>query len=752
MHKITTLFFIALYLISSNSFTQAFYIKGQIISTMGGNPVSEASVSLSQIDKTTSSDANGNFEFTNLLSGKYELIVSCIGYERTLKQITLTKNFEVKITLTPSVINLAEVTVRPNKSIPQSESVTGIDKLLRPVNTAQDLLRLVPGLFIAQHAGGGKAEQIFVRGFDCDHGTDFNISVDGLPVNMVSHAHGQGYADFHFVIPETIDKLNVYKGPYSARFGDFATAGAAEFFTKNQISQNEIKAEVGMFDTYRTFGIFNLLDKKHLFSKEKEYAYVAGEYVFTNSYFDNKQHFGRYNMFGKYNGLLNENNRLTLLASTFSGKWNASGQIPERAVSEGLIDRFGSIDSSEGGQTQRTNASAVLTTTTKNSAVIKNQLYYTRYFFNLFSNFIFFLNDSIHGDEIEQTDNRNILGYNFTYQQDYFIKNRILHTTVGIGIRNDITDISLRHTEKKVVLDTIAMGYLYQQNSNAFLDLVMDITDRFSINGGLRADYFLFNYTDQTNKNESGIKFLTRVSPKLSFNYSVNDNLRLFLKTGIGFHSNDARSVVLNHSNFSLPKAYGTDMGSEFKLGKHVFASVALWQLYLQSELVYVGDEGTTETNNPTQRFGTDLSIRCQLTKFVFADADLNFSHGRLTGPPKGENYIPLAPRLTSTGGITYKREKGFNAGIRYRTIDSRAANETYSVTAKGYFLLDAAITYSMSKFEIGISAENLLNSQWNQAQFDTQSRLYNETSPMSELHFTPGTPFCLKGMITIKF
>ncbi len=739
-------------LTSGNLFAQNLSINGRITTTEGGTPIVGATIILANTDKGTTSDELGNFQLNGLTPTNYLVVVSYLGYEKFEYKISLGANQEIKISLKPSFINLTEVTVNPNKSITQSESISGVDKLLRPVNSAQDLLQLVPGLIIAQHAGGGKAEQIFLRGFDSDHGTDFNISVDGMPVNMVSHAHGQGYADFHFVIPETVDRLKVFKGPYTARFGDFATSGTGEFFTKNSIERNEVKAELGMFDTYRMLGMFTLLDKKHLFSKEKENAYVAAEYVFTNSYFDQKQKFNRYNIFGKYSGMLNEKNYYTFSASTFFANWDASGQVPQRAVDAGIINRFGSVDPSEGGQTSRTNINSILTTTTKNNAIIKNQIYYVNYYFNLYSNFTFYLNDPVRGDGINQTDQRNIFGYNGTYQKDFFLSDKTLHTTFGIGTRNDFTNISLKHTAQRIVLDTIVSGKVYQQNTNSFLDFTLDINKQFSINTGTRLDYFQFNFKDDKVDSLSGTKSIVRASPKLNFYYAVHDKLQFFIKSGIGFHSNDARSVVINHTNNSLPKAYGGEIGSEFKLGKRMLVNAALWNLYLESELIYVGDEATVETNNPTHRIGIDLSIRYQITNKLFADVDLNYNHGRLVGVPEGENFIPLAPRLTSIGGLTYKQVSGINASLRYRFIDSRPANETNSVTAKGSFLLDAVLAYKLSKFEFGISAENLLNTVWNQAQFDTESRLFNEPNPVSELHYTPGTPLFVKGNISFHF
>jgi outer membrane cobalamin receptor len=731
---------------------QDLIISGFVIASNGGQPIQGATVSALNINKTTTTDELGNFRLTGFSSGSFRISVSFLGYKTIEKEISTSENRELKFSLIPSAINLTEVTVSPNKAITQSESVSGIAKLLRPVNTAQDLLQLVPGLIISQHAGGGKAEQIFLRGFDSDHGTDFNISVDGMPVNMVSHAHGQGYADFHFVIPETVDRLKVYKGPYAAQFGDFATSGTGEFFTKNSIDKNEIKTEAGMFDTYRFTGMFKLLDKKHLLSKEKENAYLAGEYVFTNSYFEQKQKFNRYNLFGKYSGMLNKTNYLTFSASTFFAHWDASGQIPQRAVDAGIISRFGSVDPTEGGQTSRTNINAILTTTTSDNAIIKNQMYYVNYFFNLYSDFTFYLNDPVQGDEINQTDRRNIFGYSGSWQKDLQLKTMTLHTTAGIGTRNDLADISLKNSKKRVVRDTIVSGDIFQQNSNTFVDFTIDINKHFSVNTGARLDYFQFNFRESNDASLSGKKSILRASPKLNFYYALNNKVQLFLKSGIGFHSNDARAVVVNKVNNSLPKAYGSEIGSEFKLGNRILCNAAFWGLYLESELIYVGDEATVETNTATKRLGIDWSVRYQLTDKLFADLDLNYNHGRLVGIPDGENYIPLAPSLTSIGGITYKQENGFNASLRYRHIDSRPANETNSVTAKGYFLLDAVISYKLNKLDIGISAENLLDVEWNQAQFDTESRLFNEPAPVSELHFTPGTPFFIKGNILYHF
>ncbi len=680
---------------------------------------------------------------------KHNYFAACI----CLLNAALFAQDQIKDSLNNKAINLKEVVISDSKNNQASQIISGIDKQLRPTNSAQDLLRLVPGLFIAQHAGGGKAEQIFLRGFDCDHGTDFSVNIDGMPVNMVSHAHGQGYADFHFVIPETVDKLKVYKGTYNTAYGDFATSGAGEFSTKNSIGKSMVKTEVGQFNTYRGMAMLDLLRGNHLFTKNYENFYVAGEYYFSNSYFENKQHFFRSNFFAKYNAQLNHNNYFVLSGSNFNSGWDASGQIPQRAVSDGAITRFGSIDPTEGGTTARTNVNAVLTTTLKNGGIIKNQAYYSYYQFNLYSNFTFFLHDSINGDQINQTEKgRNIYGYKFTYEKSSTLFGKNLKTLVGAGTRIDDGVVSLRHTIKRVVLDTFSIGHLNQQNASAYLDETLELTSKFSINTGLRFDYFDFTFRNFQYDSLSGRKQAPKVSPKLNLYYNVAQEIQLYAHAGLGFHSNDARSVVLNTTDHSLPTAFGYEAGSTFKIGKNMIVNAALWGLEMQNELVYVGDEAIVEINGATRRLGADLSVRWQLTEHFFADGDLNYSHGRFTNLPKGENYIPLAPSLTSTGGLSYKANKGINASLRYRYIDSRPANEDNTVTAFGYFLLDAVVNYTTSKFQVGLTAENILNTRWNQAQFDTESRLKGEAHSVDELHYTPGTPFFLKASFALFF
>lgn len=627
----------------------------------------------------------------------------------------------------------------------QLSAISKADIALRRINNSQEVLRIVPGLFIGQHAGGGKAEQIFLRGFDIDHGTDINITIDGMPVNMVSHAHGQGYADLHFVIPELIENVQFKKGPYHAEKGNFATTGHVDFRTRNVLRQDMLKLEAGMFDTYRGVAMLNVLSEK--MQQKGHSAYVASEYMFTGGYFDNPQDFNRLNLFGKYYGRLNARNTLDVSASTFRSSWNASGQIPERAVNEGLISFFGAIDANEGGETGRTNVNVQLLTELKNGNRLKNQLYYTAYDFELYSNFTFFNVDSINGDQIKQKEKRSLMGYNGSFTNVRYAGKIKLTSEIGATVRYDRnTNSELSRTKNRTqIITPLKLGNINELNTGVYIDETIRLDEKFSINAGLRWDGFYVSYLDKLNNNTLSKAQKGMLSPKLNFYYYPNERTSIYLTTGRGFHSNDTRVVVQTGGREISPAAYGADLGIILKPARNLLLNIAAWYLYLEQEFVYVGDEGIVEPSGKTRRQGLDVSIRYEPIKRLFIDADLNYCRARAIGEPKGANYIPLAPVLTSTGGLTYKTNMGLNGSIRYRYMYNRPANEDKSVVAKGYFINDLVVNYTKPKYELSLTVQNIFNVKWKETQFDTESRLKNEPQPVSEIHFTPGTPLFIK-------
>ncbi len=725
--------------------------EGLVLDEATRLPIEGATVNFTSAGQMAATNEQGKFSIKLVLKSEDTLIISAIGYETIKLSYADFAKKDKSVILKNKTIEMSAVNVALNPG-DQYKPISKIDIKMRDISNSQEVLRLVPGLLIGQHAGGGKAEQIFLRGFDIDHGTDVNIAVDGMPVNMVSHAHGQGYADLHFLIPELIENLHFKKGPYYADKGNMTTAGYVNFRTKNVLPVNMIKLEAGQFDTYRAVGMVNLLSEK---MKQKEQnAFIASEYMYTRGYFDNPQDFDRLNIFGKYRGKIGTNNLLSLSASTFSSKWNASGQIPERALQSGLIGYFGAIDPNEGGKTHRTNLNAELQTTLGDGNTIKNQLYYTNYDFELYSNFTFFLNNDVDGDQIKQKEKRNLEGYTGNYTNITFAGNKRITSEAGISVRVDKTkDSELSSTkDRDIVIKPVRLGDIGEINSGVWLDETIRWSERFSVNAGLRWDRFDMSYKDKLDNNKISKANASILSPKLNFYYQLNDKTQVYLTTGKGFHSNDTRVVVQTGGSEILPAAYGADLGVVLKPSPDLFLQGAIWYLRLDQEFVYVGDEGIVEPSGKSQRFGVDISARYQPVKWLFIDADANYSNGRAIEEMKGEDYLPLAPVFTSIGGITYKGQKGLNAAIRYRYMGDRPANEDHSVVAKGYFVTDAVVGYERKKYEIGLSVQNLFDVRWKETQFDTESKLQNESTPVSEIHFTPGSPFFLKAHISFFF
>ena len=736
-------FLIAILLIAFNGYAQAqSLIRGRVVDAVSRQPLESVIVVNADAPAIkTSTDQNGNF---TLQSGT-QITASYVGYKA--EKFNVEKNAENIIALQPDVINLKNIELKSGASTKFS-TLSKIDLDLKPVRNTQELLRLVPGLFIAQHAGGGKAEQIFLRGFDVDHGTDVKVSVDGMPVNMVSHAHGQGYADLHFVIPETINNIDFGAGPYYAQQGDFNTAGYVSFSTSKNISKSLVQVEAGRYNSFRTLAMVDLFKK----NKDKQSAYIAADFNYTDGPTIAKQNFKRFNLFGKYNVSITDNTPLTASASTFTSKWNASGQVPDRAVADGTIDRFGSIDPTEGGNTERHNANLILTHQFKNGANWENQAFYSRYKFNLYSNFTFYLNDPVNADEIQQSESRNIVGYTTKLNQKYFFGNKMLQSTYGAGLRHDATkDSRLSNAVARKFLSDTKLGDIKETNVFAFTQQQLTV-GKWLFDAGVRLDYFNFNYFDKLNAAQLPSQQKSIISPKLNIQYTVNKKIQLFIKTGKGFHSNDARVVVPNDGKQILPAAYGADAGITLKPNDNLLLTVAAWYLYLNQEFVYVGDAGVVEPSGKTKRQGLDIIARYQFTKNLFANFNINYTKPRTVGEPKGADYIPLAPDLTSVGGLFYKTKTGFNGSISYRYIKNRPANEDNSITAKGYFLMDASVNYTKPKYEVGLAVENMFNVKWNEAQFATESRLMNEPNPVTELHYTPGTPFFVRLKLAVFF
>ncbi|QCE42170.1 TonB-dependent receptor [Psychroserpens sp. NJDZ02] len=721
-------------------------VKGSVMEN--NQPLESAYVYNQSSQEHAHTNQLGQFTINNTNVGD-SLMVGLLGYQKRI--IVLTEGLIKKgliFNLEAKAFVLDELVL--SEPLDVMNSMIKIDLATSPINSSQEILRKVPGLIIGQHAGGGKAEQLFLRGFDIDHGTDVGLSVDGMPVNMVSHAHGQGYSDLHFLIPETIQNISFGKGPYYANHGDFNTAGFVDFKTKDKLDDNLISFSAGQFNSLRTLGMFNLLDNQNA-----QNAYVAVEYIETDGPFESPQNFDRLNVIGKYNAFLNNNSKIGLTLSHFTSQWDASGQIPQRLVDDGTLSNFGAVDDTEGGETSRTNFNVQYSTILDNDVSMETNAFYSNYNFELYSNFTFFLEDPINGDQIKQKEDRNIFGFNTQFKKNIDYNDFDVTYTSGVGLRyDDVNDIELSHTlNRKETLENIQLGNVNQRNLYGFFNAEIDL-GKVKITPALRLEYMKFQYQDQLSPTYSNIS-QTEVAllPKLSIQYNQNNNLQWFVKSGIGFHSNDSRVVLNQEIDNALPKAYGVDFGNIWKPTEKLVLNTALWYLFSEEEFVYVGDAGIIEPSGKSERYGIDFGVRYQLTDNIYFNTDATITRARSLEKSNGNDYIPLAPDFTLVGGLSFKDINDFSGGINYRYVDDRPANEDNSVQAEGYFVTDLNINYAFNNhWKLGVSIENVLDTDWKETQFLTESRLQNEAQAVEEIHFTPGTPFSFKTTLSYSF
>jgi hypothetical protein len=582
------------------------------------------------------------------------------------------------------------VTAEPDRATASAVEIPRRELALRPRVRVSDVISAVPGLFAVQHAGGGKAYQYFLRGFDADHGTDVAILVDGVPVNLPTHAHGQGWADVNFVIPELVAAVSATKGPFRAAHGDFATAGAVDLRLSDHLHRSSVTLQGGSFYSLRGVAIVapDLGDDWS--------TLFAAEASTTNGPFRNPERFRKLNLFGRVTRFF-PRGAVDLTWMTYAGRWNASGQIPTR-----FPDRFDAVDPTDGGSTERHQASASYRYRFDREEV-QALAYVGRQRFSLFSNFTFFLNDTVNGDQIQQADFRTFAGAHIFY--------RYKTTTLGVQARHDDIQNVLADTTARTVRLTrldehfaVTTLSVYGEHDARLLPFLRAVV-------GLRVDR----------------NIQTLISPKASVISSPASFIDLFLSYGRGFHSNHARAGT------RLVPADAYESGVRVH-GSRGSITAAVFRIDMSSEAVWVADEGTTEPRGASRRIGAELGGRLRIGEGLFLDADATLTRARfLTG-----EAVPLAPTRTLTAGIAFKRDQVFGS-LRVRSIAARPADEV--LTADGWTIVDALIGYRIRDVELALDVQNLLNSGWREVQFANASRLRGEAGAMRSLHYTPGWP-----------
>jgi TonB family protein len=713
---------------------------------------------------------------------------------------------------------LYEATVEGQRPFSAASSRTVLDRdfLIRPRLTPEDILRVVPGLVLAQHQGGGKADQLFLRGFDADHGTDVSVNLDGVPVNMPSHAHGQGFADLNFLIPEVVERVDITKGPYFAEYGDFDTAGAINLVTRKSFEQSQFSVMSGLFPTLsgnrndgtpRKFSGYRILGIAS--PSGTDFApFFAAEVYGTGGPFLNSEKLQRYNLYLKATKELSASTSLSLLAMGYGSAWIGSGQIPARLVDAGVLDRYGAIDPTEGGDTQRQQAIAALTTHPDTHSTLTATLSAVHYNLSLFNDFTFQARNPVDGDEIEQDDNRTVLFAGLRYQRtdrpELGLRGLAFVTTLGGQYRSDDIIASLWKVHQRARLpsclgrDNPCVNAAERQtDAAAFIQEDIRPFRWLRLVLGLRSDLFEFDVHSLRDNGRGGLDAdhpdpippvaqRSIQSPKASVVVTPVEQLDLYFNFGTGFHSNDARSAVETSAAGALPRATGLEIGARARLFEgRVDLALALWQLDLASELTWNGDEGGVSPNDPTRRQGIDLEGRWQILPGLYADLDISLAKSRFKVDNGNGNAVALAPPRIITGGLTVQHPSGIRLSLRVRHIGERPASRlsasdgvppcnpafdaaTFAgsrcyLIAEGYTVLDATLSYVQARYAVTLLVENLTNAVYREAQFGNASQVITpppgigpgfvpETHPVQDIHYTPGNPLGVQLATTLYF
>ncbi|MEJ1963258.1 MAG: TonB-dependent receptor [Gammaproteobacteria bacterium] len=623
----------------------------------------------------------------------------------------------------------------------------------RPILRTGELLEVVPGLIVTQHSGDGKANQYFLRGFNLDHGTDFASRVDGLPVNMPTHGHGQGYSDINFLIPELVERIDYKKGTYYADEGNFSAAGAVDVSYVRHLDRS-LASLGGGEDGYR----------RALLALSPQVG--DGDLLVGLDYQHNDGPWDLAEGFRKVNGLVkyshgDKNSGFGITAMGYDGKWRSTDQIPLRAVESGDISRFGNIDPTDGGETHRYSLSGDWWARVGEGQV-HALAYAIDYKLDLISNFTYYT-DQAEGDQFEQFDDRHIFGGNVKYTVPTMVGGFDTELAAGVDVRHDdIAPVGLYHTEDRVRLSTVRQDNVNQTSYSAYVSEGIAWTSKFRTTVGLRADHFDFDVNSSLAAN-SGKADDSIVSPKLTMVFGPWASTELFVNYGEGFHSNDARGTTITVDPTDgvtpaervnpLVKARGGEVGVRTAPVQQLQLAASLWTLGLDSELLFVGDGGTTEPSRASRRTGIELSAYYTPATWLIVDGDIAWSRARFTDDDPAGDRIPNALDRVASLGLAINHPSGWSGGARLRYLGPGALIEDNSVRSSSTTLLNLEAGYRFTQNVKGtVEVLNALDEKANDITYFYESQLRGETAPVADIHFHPVEPRTLRASVAVRF
>ena len=626
----------------------------------------------------------------------------------------------------------------------------------RPLLRPGTLLELIPGMAVTQHSGAGKANQYFLRGFNLDHGTDFATWVAGMPVNLRTHAHGQGYTDLNFIIPELISRVDYWKGPYYAQIGDFSSAGGAKVAYRDALDRRIVLGTLGKFGYQRALlaGSLELFPGSTL-TYALEYQHIDGPWEVPSN-------------FVKWNGVLRYAQpvgagHLALTAMAYRGTWNSTDQVPLRAIDSGLIGRFGTIDASDAGKSNRYSVSADYAAPLAGGE-FQTTAYWFNYRLNLYSNFTYDLNDPVNGDQFEQSDDRDVYGWTGEWTQRATLLNRPSLNTLGFELRQDrIQPVGLYATRQRERLSTTRLDDVVEGSAGVFASNDTQWTDWMRTVVGLRYDRYRFDVKSLSTPENSGDVSAGIWSPKLSLVFGPWARTEYFVNAGYGFHSNDARGVTIKvdpasgdpvDSATPLVRSKGAELGLRTDAIPGLQSSLSLWYLTLDSELVFVGDAGNTEAGRPSRRYGSEWSNRWRAMPWMLVDLDVAWNHARFTESAPEGNYVPGAPDWVVAAGVSVPRYGPWSGAVFLRYIGSYPLTEDNSVRADAQTVVDAQVGYELAPgLQLRLDVFNLFDASTYDISYYYTSRLPGEPPEgVDDRHVHPGEPRSFRVSLSYRF
>jgi outer membrane receptor protein involved in Fe transport len=634
-----------------------------------------------------------------------------------------------------------------------SQGVVGASLLEnRPALRTGEILEYVPGMIVTQHSGDGKANQYFLRGFNLDHGTDFATRVDGVPVNLPTHGHGHGYTDLNFLMPELVERIEYRKGPYFADNGDFSTAGSADIVLRDRLERPLVSIGIGEHGYGRLFGAGSVATAHGNWLAAFEHHVRDGPWV-------EPADLRRDNALLRYSERRGAD-RMDVTAMLYDSRWGATDQVPQRAIDSGLIDRFGTLDPTDGGRSRRASLSARLRRSLGDGS-FEARAWLLAYRMNLLSNFTWFLDDPVNGDQFEQTDWRRATGGELRRTWQSGMGGLPLRHAVGLQWRHDRIDVGLHKTRAGERLDTIRDDSVRQSSAAVFAESEVTWRPWLRTVAGLRFDRYWFD-VDALQSANTGSTHAGRMSPKLSAILGPWSRTELFLNWGRGFHSNDARGTVTRIDPATgdpaepvpgLVPANGFELGLRTEAIPGLQSSLSLWQLETDSELVFVGDAGTTEAGRPARRRGVELGNRYMPVPWLIVDADLAWTRARFTDADPAGNRIPGAVERVASVAVTLRDGDRWLASLQLRHLGARPLVEDNTVRAGSASLVNLRLGWRLARHaRLHLDVFNLFDREANDIEYAYESRLPGEPGPVFDRHVHPVEPRTARLSLLLEF